>query len=84
MFCLSLTTCLFRTGPLLAGVLMSDIGFEWMMRVFAVLSLLFAPLVLVLRRPPVKNAQNESTKLTDGREMQGQEYWSHSDSSNEA
>ncbi|CAF0869637.1 unnamed protein product [Didymodactylos carnosus] len=54
-FCIS-----FTVGPALSGFAVRLVGFPWMLRILAIISLSYAPLLLLLRSPPVRN---EKTSL---------------------
>ncbi|KAK9506542.1 hypothetical protein O3M35_008461 [Rhynocoris fuscipes] len=48
-FCLA-----YGVGQLIGGVLLNVIGFQWMICSSAILSILYAPLMVMLRNPPTK------------------------------
>lgn len=45
----------FALGPAFSGLIVSAIGFPWMLVCIALLSLAYAPLMILLRNPPVKD-----------------------------
>lgn len=50
----------FAVGPALSGTIVQSIGFKWMLRVMALITLCYAPLHLMLRSPPaIKQEQDE-------------------------
>ena len=49
-FCLG-----FAIGPALSGTLVNTIGFEWMLFGIAILTFMYAPLLLMLKNPPSKD-----------------------------
>ncbi|OXA47615.1 Synaptic vesicular amine transporter [Folsomia candida] len=42
----------FAIGPILSGILVKNIGFEWMLVAIAIISLAYAPALFLLRAPP--------------------------------
>lgn len=48
-FCLG-----FAIGPALSGTLVKSIGFEWMLFGIAIITFLYAPVLIILRNPPTK------------------------------
>ena len=46
-------------GPALSGTLVKSIGFNWMLYGIAIITLLYAPLLIYVRNPPVKLPEKE-------------------------
>ncbi|XP_038077966.1 synaptic vesicular amine transporter-like [Patiria miniata] len=63
-FCLG-----FAIGPSVSGFLTNAIGFKWLMRGIAVITIIYAPICIALRRPGNANqnaANNNNNGLTSG------------------
>lgn len=54
-FCLG-----FAVGPALSGTLVKNIGFNWMLYGIAFITLMYAPLLIYCRNPPVRQPEKES------------------------